>query len=213
VHIVDRIARLLEPFGIDPAREDLRIRYVVSTDSKKFAKQTLKEHGIVSARKIAINISAGHDVRFWGVDNFRALITLVQKRFRHHAILLLSKPSHRQEAEQIASGFTQVYLSPTTQSFDQFAALIAEVNLLITPDTSAVHLAAAFGIPCVAMYVQSDKNLKVWDPYKSSSEILVADVDNLRVISPNEVFVAAQRLLMRRTRARRHSARLATSHS
>jgi ADP-heptose:LPS heptosyltransferase len=199
-HIVDRIARLLVPFGIDPSTEDLRIRYNVTDQAQEFSKGVFEENKITPVKTIGINISAGHEVRFWGVDNFRALITLLQRKYRNEAILLLSKPAHRPLAEEIARGFDNVIVAPVTHSFDEFAGLIENLGLLITPDTSAVHLAAAFSVPSAVLYVQSNKDLRIWDPYKSRSELLVADVDNLRVISPERVFQAVQRLKSKRQR-------------
>lgn len=63
-------------------------------------------------------------------------------------------------------------------------------TFLITPDTSAVHLAAAFGVPLVVLYVQSNKGLRVWDPYGVEYESIVADVDDLKVIPAERVFKA-----------------------
>ena len=207
-HIVDRIARLLTPFGIDPSRSKLHVRYTISDDASQFGRHVFERSGIKSRKAIGINISAGHEVRFWGIENFRILIGLLRIKYPTDAIVVLSKPAHRSYAEQIADGFESVYIPPPTHSFDEFAALVSRLGLLITPDTSAVHLAAAFGIPSVVMYVQSDKDLRIWDPYKSPSEVLIADVDNLRVISPSDVFQAAQRLKNRhRTGSRRTSLR------
>jgi hypothetical protein len=45
------------------------------------------------------------------------------------------------------------------------------------------------------MYVQSNKELRIWDPYGSPSRVLVADVDDLRVISTESVFKVAMELL------------------
>lgn len=194
-HIVDRIAQLLVPFGIDPCRADLRIRYTVGKQAVQFAQRVFEDHRIQPGTAIGINISAGDDVRFWGVDNFRALVSLLQQKYNDIPILLLFKPTHRRIAEEIGRGFRQVYLPPTTHSFDEFAALIRDLGFLITPDTSAVHLAAAFSIPAVVMYVQSNKNLRIWDPYKTPNEVLVADIDDLRAISPEAVFRAAQKLI------------------
>ncbi|HEY6953147.1 MAG TPA: glycosyltransferase family 9 protein, partial [Bacteroidota bacterium] len=193
-HIIERIAQLLTPFGIDPAREDLRIRFTIPRGADEFATRAFSALGIKGRRTIGINISAGHAVRFWGRDNFCSLITLIQQHDRNVTVIVMSTPSQRVDAEDIARGFTKVFVPPPTHSFDEFAALIARCDMLITPDTSAVHLATAFGVPVLALYVQSNKNLRIWEPYKALSEVLVADVDDLRVISPLEVFKAFQRL-------------------
>ncbi len=199
-HIVDRIAKLLIPFGIDPSREDLRVRFTIPEQAMNFSNRVFDQSGLVREKTLGINISAGHDVRFWGIDNFRKLIILLGSKYRKSQILLLSKPSHKALAEQIANGLSNVVVAPPTNSFDEFAGLIRNLGLLITPDTSAVHLAAAFSVPSVVMYVQSDKNLKIWEPYKTRSEALIADVDDLRVISPEEVFQAVLRITSKRAR-------------
>lgn len=212
-HIVDRIAQLLVPFNINPDKEQLRIRYNISNESQDFARAIFKRSELLTRNTIGINISAGHDVRFWGVDNFRKLIELLRERHRQRRFLILSKPAHHGFAEQIAHGFPDVTLGPTTDSFDRFAGLVSMVSLLITPDTSAVHLAAAFGIPAVVLYVQSDKNLRVWDPYRSRSEILIADIDDLRVILPEAVAEAVGRLLRPNRRSRHKQSRVAPAHA
>ncbi len=210
-HIVDRIAQLLTPFNIVASRENLRIRYTVPKPALEFAKAVFNGSGLGSKPALGVNISAGHDVRFWGVDNFRALIGMLQEKHRRQGILVLYKPSQKQLAEEITEGFDRVVASPPTHSFDEFAALIKHLRVLITPDTSAVHLAAAFGVPSVVMYVQSDKNLRIWDPYRTRSEVLIADVDNLRVISPIQVFEATERLLLGKPHRRRRSSHAAVT--
>ena len=206
-HIVDRIARLLVPFGIDPSLGDLRIHYTVSEQARRFAREKFVEQSLLPGKPIGINISAGHDVRFWGVENFRTLILELNKKLRNASFVVLSKPSQSHFAEDIVRGFENAVSPPATRVFDEFAALIENVRLLVTPDTSAVHLAAAFGIPSVVMYVQSDKNLRIWEPYKTRSEVLVADVDDLRVIKPDQVVQATLRLLAERHHQRRYARR------
>jgi len=206
-HIVDRIAQLLVPFGIDPSREQLQVRYILSEQALSFSNRIFKESGMLPGKVIGINISAGHEVRFWGVDNFRKLVRLLREKYPNSSILVLSKPAHRKYGEEIAKGFERVFLSPTTHSFDDFAALIRNVAVLVTPDTSAVHLASAFEIPSVVLYVQSNKDLRIWDPYKSRSEVLIADVDDLRVITPEDVFRATQRLLKLPRRTHPHKSK------
>jgi ADP-heptose:LPS heptosyltransferase len=84
-------------------------------------------------------------------------------------------------------GYSHVALSPLTSTFDQFAALIKHISLLISPDTSAIHLASAFHIPSVVLYVQSDKALRIWEPYGSDYEVVVTDVDDLSTIPVPDV--------------------------
>jgi ADP-heptose:LPS heptosyltransferase len=193
-HIIDRLAMLLTAFGITREGVDLRVHYNLLSESKDFASGYLKDHGQREQTLIGINISPGEGTRFWGVENYRALIRWLRKEHGEHPTVILYQPSDKEVAQTIAQQFPDVLLSPETKTFDQFAALVHALWILITPDTSAVHLAAAFSIPSVVMYVQSNKDLRIWEPYGSLSEAVVTDIDDLRRITQTEVFNAVDRL-------------------
>ncbi|MBI3788323.1 MAG: glycosyltransferase family 9 protein [Ignavibacteriales bacterium] len=194
-HIIDRLGMLLTVFGIDPNKETFRVRYLTSGESKQFARNffdTMKWEG---KHIIGINISPTDGVRFWGILNFQSLIKKLLAEHPNMPIVLLYAPSDKPQALEIGKPFSSVVLSPETHSFDQFAAIVEKVSLLVTPDTSVVHLAAAFQIPSVVLYVQSNKELRIWEPYGSDAETLVADVNDLKVISLESVFAAIQRMV------------------
>jgi ADP-heptose:LPS heptosyltransferase len=208
-HIIDRLAMLLTVFGLQPEKEQLGIRYVVSGESEAAVRAFFKEKRLEDRVVIGLNISPGKGVRFWGVPNFQELICDLSLNYPEYPLMILYQPADRKVVEQIAQPFEAILLSPETRSFDAFAAFVKSLGFLVTPDTSAVHLAAAFGIPSVVLYVQSNKDLRIWEPYGSESETLVTGVDDLTTIPPAEVFAAIARLLQGKrrgpTRARRTS--------
>jgi ADP-heptose:LPS heptosyltransferase len=194
-HIIDRLAMLLTVFGIRRSDVDLKVHYIPSSESQEFASDFLKSNNQRERTLIGVNISPGEGTRFWGVENYQALIQWLRKEHGESPVLVLYQPSDKAVAQTIAQPFPEVLLSPETKTFDQFAALVRSLRILITPDTSAVHLAAAFSIPSVVMYVQSNKDLRIWEPYGSVSETVVTDVDDLRRITQAEVFDAIERLI------------------
>lgn len=201
-HIIDRLAKLLTVFGV--AETDLRVDYTTSPVSDQFV-ETIMRNGFKSkSRLIGINISAGHDSRFWGVENYREFLRLLKRTFGDSSIILLHKPEDRGRALEIVRDSREV-LVPPSLSFDQFAAFIKKLSILFTPDTSAVHLAAAFQVPSVILYVQSDKALRIWEPYRTECETIVAERD-LSSLDVSTVFLAFKRL-MDRLPPRRASAR------
>ena len=194
-HIVDRLARLLTVFGIRPEGEKLEIRYALSKESDDFARRFFEQKALQGRFVIGLNVSPGAGVRFWGVANFQALIKRLQEESPTLPVVILYQPADRKQADEIAKPFSGVLLSPETHSFDEFAAIVKLLGLLVTPDTSAVHLAAAFHIPSVVLYVQSNKELRIWEPYGSACETLVTDVDDLTTIPPDKVYDAIGRLM------------------
>jgi ADP-heptose:LPS heptosyltransferase len=71
------------------------------------------------------------------------------------------------------------------------------MSFLVSPDTSAIHLASAFHIPAVVLYVQSDKDLRIWEPYGTDYEVVVTDVDDLTTIPVKDVTDAFMKLIER----------------
>ena len=112
-------------------------------------------------------------------------------------MLVLFQPTDKGEAKAIAQSSGNVILSPETKSFDRFAALLKHASFLVTPDTSAVHLAAAFQIPAVALHFQPDRTIRIWEPYGVDCENLVSAEPGLQAISPGDVFRAFGRLYER----------------
>ncbi len=194
-HIVDRLAMLLTVFGIDPKEIEFKVHYNARPENIQFARRFIADSGLEKDNIIGINISPGKGTRFWGVDNYQGLIRWLRTEHRDNPLVVLYQPSDKGVALQIVKPFSDVLVSPETKTFDQFAALAQTLWVLVTPDTSAVHLAAAFSIPSVVLYVQSKKDLRIWEPYGSLSETLVTGVDDLRTIELEDVIHALRRLI------------------
>jgi ADP-heptose:LPS heptosyltransferase len=195
-HIIERIAQLLTPFHIQPRSEELLVRYIPLESSRVKADNFLKENFQSDRKIIGVNISAGGEVRFWGVGHYKHLLEYLHNAYPQMQIAVLYKPEHRERALEIVSS-SDAKISPQTNSFDEFAALIERMSFLITPDTSAVHLASAFKIPAVVLYVQSNKDLKIWEPFNTEYEAIITDVDDLSTISEKEVETAIGRIIER----------------
>ncbi len=196
-HIIDRIAQLLIPFHIDPRAEIFDVRYYTSFESEEFVDRFLRQNNMVSHPIIGVNISAGGNVRFWGVKNFKELLNHLRNMYPEYKLLLLYQPSDEQRAHLIAESNQSVILSPVTSSFDQFAAFVKRLSILVTPDTAAVHLASAFKVRTVVLYIQSNKALRIWEPYRTDYECIVTDVDDLSMIPVTQVQDALGRLIRR----------------
>ncbi len=192
-HFVDRLARILTVFDIDPTNEDLRLRYEVLAANKTFAEEFMNKAGLKDRRKLGINISAGSEARSWGVEKFGALIETVEKQFPSFGVVLLCTPQDIARAETIQRRCPQTVLAPV--DFHRFAALIETLDILLTPDTSAVHLAAAFNIPSVVLHVQDKPHMMPWTPYRTRSEAVITHHSDLSALSVEEVLAAIKRLI------------------
>jgi ADP-heptose:LPS heptosyltransferase len=168
VHVVDRLGQLLLAFGVDPAAESLDLEYHVSAADRSRAAAQLQPTG--GAPRLAVNISGRGARMYWGRDRFIAAIEFVRQRYPELAIVVCGAPGDTAEVEAIASATRSEWIPPLP--FHAFASVIHECDLLLTPDTSVAHLAAAWKTPAVVLFREDPRNLP-WVPYKSPHRAIV----------------------------------------
>lgn len=81
---------------------------------------------------------------------------------------------------------------PQAKSLRANCEMILQSDLVITPDTSFVHICSALKKPVVAVYRQDEaqeKNSMIWAPYRTRHAILYAPVDRQRPDDINTVDV------------------------
>jgi ADP-heptose:LPS heptosyltransferase len=164
VHIVDRIAQLLLVFGLDPARVPLDLEYPLSNMDRAQAQTRLGTSD--RPLRLIANISGSGRPRYWGVENFVACLGWLQERDARFAIAVGGAQADAADVRAIATRVGGTAL-PALSSFHEYAALIREADLLLTPDTSILHLGAAWKIPTVALFHQPAGAPLPWFPYRS----------------------------------------------
>lgn len=179
-HVIDRSLELLKLFNVKPDPESINIVYNPTLRSLKKTDEFLNHNLNPGKYLFGINISAGSDARFWGVDRFKKLISFIEGYDIN--VLILSPVRDLHLAEQIAEG-KPVFASP---DFDEFCAAISKLDFLFTPDTSAVHIASAFNIPVFGLYVKYNTNDMIWSPYKSKFDCIITTEPNLNTVSFEE---------------------------
>ena len=95
---------------------------------------------------------------------------------------------------QEAKSYT--FLSHPTESILDVAALIEAVDLVISPDTSIVHIACAFSKPLVSIYTANITNINKWHPISESNEVVFSKYnDSLKEINTRKIINSAFHLL------------------
>ncbi|MEP6475095.1 MAG: glycosyltransferase family 9 protein [Gemmatimonadota bacterium] len=170
MHIVERLSQVLVPLGIDPATVPLELEFPLSAADQETARVVLGPNR--GEYRIGINLSGGFAAKYWGRDNFIALVRQIRARHPEAEVLVLGALDYAEEVSAIAAA-ADARAVPPVPSFGVFAALLHECDLLVTPDTSVSHLAAAWKKPAVVLFIQSASNsTTLWAPFHSPHRAL-----------------------------------------
>lgn len=189
VHIVERIAQLVLPFGIDPATLDLRLRYRVNDAERDEAIACLATQG---RRTAVFNLTGTDDARRYGPERWIRVITEFRQRSPEWRAVVAGAPHDSPMVRHVAEA-TGADVLPPTASFHAFAATVMQATILVTADTSIVHVAAAASVPQVVLYVFNNPALMPWYPYRSPHVALTGS-NNVREIEPAHVNDAIEAL-------------------
>ncbi len=197
-HIIDVTAGCLRAVGIDVHPPLPPAPALVShIREENVAKVLLELVDKRDVRWIGINISAGKPSRLWASIKYAELIRTLMSNHPQFEFLLLYAPGERPRAEEVvALSGAPVHLIPEGMSILDIAAVTGRLQLLITPDTSLVHIARGHNVPVVGLYSNATWNSDFWAPYGQSNGIVSSQSpDNIFDIEPAAVIRACDKAL------------------
>lgn len=136
-------------------------------DIKEQVKKHLAE--LPKGKTVIINIFAGNTDRCMSQEQLANIINLLQLHYDGINIILLD---HRKEIRlPLPDGVT---LNPF-KTLHHMMELIANADLVISPDTAIVHISAAWNKPLIAVYKDVQLNNTLWSPgYDNASQIIIS---------------------------------------
>ncbi len=197
-HVIDNTLKLLTAFGIDTERLERHVPPTLPVSARETADRFLTSiEGAAADGIIGLNISAGRPTRVWQSEKNERLIGLLLDRFPHCRAVISADPHEHDRAVALASRFrSRVRPIPPGLDLLEVSAIISRLSLLITPDTSLVHIARAFHVPVVGLYTRFGKNYELWRPFDQDGGTVISGNDyNIFDIEVEEVFDTAAALM------------------
>jgi len=154
LHQVEIFHALVEHFsGLDDngmiANKDLILP--LNNNDILWGKEKLKTH----SKWVAINPMASTQEKTWLESHYVNLIKSLGMEYPEYQIVLTGGPSAQeiQFSQSIQSQLSKPCLNLVGQtSLTQLAAILKQVNLVISPDTGPLHLANAVATPVIGLY-------------------------------------------------------------
>ncbi|MCX6178390.1 MAG: lipopolysaccharide heptosyltransferase family protein [Chlorobiales bacterium] len=142
-------------------------------------------------RYIGINLSAGHIGGHRTLQQWSELI----HDFPNETFLIFSAPQDLHEKRNLEAQHTNILQSPSTQNIYEVGQIVQKLKLLITPDTSLVHIAACYNTPLIALYRKRLADRTQFAPLSTQQEIIVSLTPDVIDIDPKQVTTALHKIL------------------
>jgi ADP-heptose:LPS heptosyltransferase len=178
------------PFGVDPSALDPRPEITLTRDELGDGERAWAPAGRAAPR-LLVNISSLNECRRWDDDAYAAALRAVRTQRPDVHVGVMGGPGDERRATALARNIGAIAMVPPLRV--AFAA-VAKANLLLTPDTSMGHAAAAVGTPVVVMLPTGHEPLV---PAGVDGIHLFGEGGQIRSIPPERVARAVVEMLMR----------------
>ncbi len=193
-HIIERLNSLLLPIDGRTANEE-SLSIELSEECKKKAVELLGNKS--QKPRLGINLSGSDASKNWGTGNYIGFLNTLDSLEDELEIKVFTTKSNEKQLDEITKIVPNI-AAPFVSSFEQFTAMISTCDIVLTPDTSVVHLCSAFDIPCIALYTYSNKpNVGMpWEPRSKYSKVLkISDQETLGLIKITDVLAALKQII------------------
>ncbi len=157
----------------------------VSAETSLFLKK-IPEH-----KYIGINISAGHIGGRRTNQQWSELIN----NFPNETFVIFSAPQDIEKKRNLERPLANVLHSPSTRNIYEVGEIVKKLKILVTPDTSLVHIASCYDTPIIAMYRKHEADRSQFGPLSTIQEIIVSPTIDVIDIDSSEVTGALSKML------------------
>jgi heptosyltransferase-3 len=144
--------RLLRRVASLPAHES-DDQGLALTESERAEAQRLLRQATISSPFIAASVGTKLPIKDWGIENWEKLLAALSRECPGFGLVLLGSPDERERSAALARAWTGPVANLCGETPPRVsAAILREARLFIGHDSGPMHLAAAVGTRCVAVY-------------------------------------------------------------
>lgn len=172
-HKVDDNLDVIKTIGVYPRNKNLEI--YSDTKVEMEMKKKLPEHYCA-----ILNSSRHAENKEWPQERFAEL-----SQFLHnngYNIVLTGSKQDYEKNENLKKVSTVFMYNFAGTSIKEFFAIIKNAELVISIDSSAMHIAAGFNVPVIALFGAGTP--KIWKPYSKNSIVIFKDQVHTSCMKP-----------------------------
>jgi ADP-heptose:LPS heptosyltransferase len=163
VHLTDHLLGQFAQFGLCVSQSPPRL-YLKESD-REWGMDFWKERGVTSKERsetVVLHPGSGSRKKVWPLDRFVGLAHTIHERLGSRILIVLG-PAEGPEVQKTFEGMGPAsFVLASGLSLLQLASVVEGCRLFAGNDSGVSHLAAALGLPTVAIFGPTDQ--KVWAP-------------------------------------------------
>lgn len=178
IHITEIYINILEKLGIKNI--DINYELFFTEQQKSKVDELLKE---LNHKKIVVfNPFAASKHRNINLENIVKIGKIILED-KENILIFIGEEKRKKELENVMKELGNNTFFPELKDIMETSYLISKADLIITPDTSIVHIAAAFKRKLIAIYrldgkAENEINRYLWGPnYKEAVQIYSKDFE------------------------------------
>ncbi|MCR9421175.1 glycosyltransferase family 9 protein [Vibrio sp. RM-69-4] len=172
-HYADKFDYISSLLGIDEPAENYIVPLVPSSIEK--AQKFLSENNINEF--ILINPFGSGNERKLNKDSINKIISAIKERDKFLRIILLSSPDTRELLESMSLTTTTIHHFDQSESIYDAIAIVAKAKLVVSVDTSIVHIASGMDKPQLSIYSSDKLNFSNWNPNSVFANVIISPRD------------------------------------
>ncbi len=141
---------------------------------------------------VLVNLSAGQPEREWPLEKWHKLLEKTDR-----PVAVLAMPERLEDKRYLERHLPKAIKTEPTRDIYEAAELVRNARLIITPDTSLIHVASCHATPVVGLYRADVEHLRRFGPYAVEAEQVISPSARVADIDAAEVWKAWRRLEQR----------------
>lgn len=170
-----RLARLMRGLGKIDLQDAANWDLGLTIDEHKRAAEVLEP--VQGRPLLACSVGTKVQAKDWGQDNWRSVLDTLAAELPQHGLVLVGAQEESGVSETAAAAWTGRSVNLCGKLLPrESAAVLARTKLFLGHDSGPMHLAAALGVPCVAVFAARNKP-RMWFPWGSQHEVIYHRTD------------------------------------
>lgn len=173
IHYADKFNYIATLLGITEPAENYIVPLVPSSMEK--AQNFLSENNI--DKFVLINPFGSGSERKLNKDSVNKIISAIKEWDKSLSVVLLSAPDTRELLDSMSLTTTSIRHFDQSDSIYDAIAIVEKAKLVVSVDTSIVHIASGFNKKQIAIYKQDKVNFSNWHPNSEHANVIIAITD------------------------------------